>query len=419
MRSVWLAIAAVTPLLAQSVTYTRDIAPIFQQKCRQCHRSNDIAPFALDSYETAFDWKDDIKLAISDQRMPPWKPVSGHGEFRGDFSLTNEERDLITSWVNQGAPKGDDADLPADEIPEGEWSLGEPDLTLQMPEPFTPPTGKDMYRCFVLPVGSAETKFISATDIIPGDRRTVHHVVLFVDPTGDSEKLDAADPGPGYNCFGGPGFDIYGGALLRGDALALGGWAPGTRATHLPSGVALQLPPNSRVVMQIHYFVRRGTVADQTRVGLYFSKAQPEKRLMFVPALDTRFVIPAGAERHSVTASFIVPPLFDAHLINIFPHMHLLGTEIKVESVSLGGRNVTPLIYIDKWDFNWQGPYTYVKPLALPALSTVRVTCTFNNSDSNPRNPSNPVKPVRRGEGTEDEMCIAALGITLDRERLR
>lgn len=419
MRSVLLAVAAAAPLLAQSVTYTRDIAPVFQQKCRQCHRANDIAPFALDSYEAAFDWKDDIKLAIADKRMPPWKPVEGHGDFRGNFSLTTEERDLITSWVNQGAPKGDDADLPADPTPAGEWTLGEPDLTLQMPEPYSPPTGKDMYRCFVLPVGSAETKFVSAADILPGDRRTVHHVILYIDPTGESEKLDAADPGPGYTCFGGPGFDIDAGAVLRGDALALGGWAPGTRAAHLPDGVGLQLPPNSRVVMQVHYYVRRGTGTDQTRVGLYFSKSKIEKRLIFVPALDTRLNIPAGAEKHTVTANFMVPPLFDAHLINIFPHMHLLGTQIKVESVGLGGRNVTPLIYIDNWDFNWQGPYTYVKPVALPALNTVRVTCTYNNSESNPRNPSNPVKPVRWGEGTEDEMCLSFLGITLDRERLQ
>jgi mono/diheme cytochrome c family protein len=419
MRAALLGALATVPVFAQSVTYTRDIAPIFQQKCRICHRPNDIAPFSLDSFEAAFDWKDDIKFAVQERRMPPWKPVAGHGEFRGNFGLSSEERDLIASWVNQGAARGDDGDVGAGEPPAGEWVLGNPDMTLEMPEPFSPPTGKDLYRCFVMPTGFDRTTFVSAADILPGDRRIVHHVILYLDPTGVSERLDEQDPGPGYTCFGGPGFDIDAAAVLRGDALALTGWAPGTRAAHLPDGVALQVPPKARIVAQVHYYVRRGSGTDQTRVGLYFSKSAVEKRLIWVPALNTRLNIPAGAAKHTEVANFAIPPLFDAHLINIFPHMHLLGTQIKAERVGLGGRSTEPLIYIDNWDFNWQGPYQYVDPVPLPALSTVRVTCTFDNSASNPRNPNNPLKPVRWGEGTEDEMCLAFLGITLDREKLQ
>ncbi len=418
-----LAIAA--PLAAQSVTYTRDVAPIFQAKCQQCHRPNDIAPFALDGYEAALDWKGDIKLAVSEGRMPPWKPVAGAGDFRGNFSLTQEEKDKILAWVDLDGPKGEDSDMPAPLPERGEWVLGEPDLVLQMPEPYTPPRGKDMYRCFVLPTGVEETKYVGAYDVLPGDRRSVHHVILFTDTTGEAEKLDAKDPEPGYTCFGGPGTPISATDLFGGNSLGLGGWAPGTRPSHLPDGVGVEMAPKTRVVMQIHYYARSGASPDQTRVGLYYAKSKVEKRLIYLPVLplDARgnvsLTIPAGANRHVVNTEFLVPLLLGAQVVSVFPHMHLLGTDIKAEIVDTLGRNPRPLVHIDKWDFNWQGPYVFSEPVKLPALNRVRLSCTYDNSAANPRNPNNPLKTVRWGEGTEDEMCLVFLGVTFDRDRLQ
>lgn len=413
------------PLLAAIAmaqpTYTRDISRIFQAKCQQCHREGDIAPFALDSYETARDWAEDIKRVVNAGRMPPWKPVAGHGRFRGDFSLTEDEKIQINLWIDGGAVKGEDSDLPEAEPPKGDWVHGEPDFIAQMPEPFLPANGKDVYRCFVLPTDFTETRWVNATDVLPGDRRSVHHVILYLDTTGTAEKLDEKEEGPGYSCYGGPKTPVDFSNLLAG-TVALGGWAPGTRPSPLPEGIAMELPPGTRIVMQIHYYTRGGAVPDQTRVGLYFSKEKVEKRLRYVPIapIDLRgrvnMEIPAGAAEHEIRSTYIIP--LAARLVNIFPHMHLLGTRIKVELLPILGE-AKPLILIDNWDFNWQGPYTYVEPVALPMFNRVRLTCTYNNSESNPRNPSNPLKLVTWGEGTEDEMCLAFAGVTFDAERLQ
>lgn len=387
-------------------TYSKEVSRIVRDKCQACHRPNDIAPFALTTYDDARTWAEDIARVVSEGVMPPWKPVPGHGEFRDFRGLTPEERQTILDWAAAGAPEGDPADLPEPTAPAGEWLLGEPGLTLTMPEPFTPTRGRDVYRCFVLPVSSDSDLWVDAIDILPGNRRVVHHVILYIDRNGESPRLDARDDGPGYTCFGGPGFNVGIGDML-------GGWAPGTRPYRLPEGVGSRLPAGSRVVMQVHYYTATTTGPDITRAALYFSAVRPERQLYFLPAFNDRFEIPAGAESHTVRANFPVPPLFDAHLIAIFPHMHLLGKEIRVDLERLG-RPSQPLIYINRWDFNWQGGYAYQEPVALPSFSNIRLTCTFDNSEKNPRNPANPIKPVRWGEGTEDEMCLAFLAVTFD-----
>ena len=420
-RLLWL-LALGAGLAVAQPNYTRDISRIFQAKCQQCHREGDIAPFALDSYDAAKDWSEDIKRVVNAGIMPPWKPVAGHGQFRGDFSLTADEKIQINLWIDGGLEKGDDADMPPPVEAKSEWVNGEPDFIVQMKEEFVPPRTKDVYRCFVLPTDFNETRWIKATDILPGDRRSVHHVILFLDSSGQAEKLDAAEDGPGYSCYGGPKTPIDFTDLLTG-SVTLGGWAPGTRPAPLPEGIAMELPPHTRIVMQVHYYTRGGSRPDLTRAGLYFAKEKVTKKLRFIPVvpLDSRLridmTIPAGADNHAIKSTYLIPPLFDSHVVNIFPHMHLLGTQIKMELLPTSG-DPKPLIFIDKWDFNWQGTYTFVEPVAAPAFNRLQLTCTYNNSDSNPRNPNNPLNTVTWGEGTEDEMCLGFVGLTFDRERL-
>jgi hypothetical protein len=399
-------------------TYSREVSRIMQAKCQRCHRPNDVAPFALMNYSDARTWADDIKRVIEERQMPPWKPVPGQGEFRDNFGLTEDERTTIRLWANAGAPEGDPAELPQPLPDTGEWHLGQPDRILQMAEPYVVPRRKDTYRCFVIPTGLAEDRFVSAVQVLPGNRQVVHHVILFLDSTGQAEKLDAKDPEPGYECFGGPGIDLGDGGLTAAiDLLSgLGGWVPGSRTQHLPTGVGLFLPQRAKIVMQVHYYPAGRPGPDQTKVGLYYSKAPVERRLRYLPVLNTTFRIPPGDADHEVKATLPIPPLLDAHLIQIVPHMHLLGRKIAVQAERNGRQ--TSLIGIDDWDFNWQGFYTYVEPVALPAGTMVRLTCRFDNSSENPRNPHNPLTTVRWGEGTEDEMCLAFIGITFDRENL-
>lgn len=399
-------------------TWSSEVATIVGEKCARCHRAGDIAPFALTTFDEASTWAADIARVVENRTMPPWKPVPGHGSFRGDFGLTDEQRQTILDWVRAGAPQGDSAAAPEPLPGRSEWELGEPGVILTMPEPFPVNRGKDTYRCFVLPTGLTEDRFVDAIQVRPGNRSIVHHVILFLDSTGEAEKLDAAEPGPGYNCFGGPGIDIGTGGLTAVLDLmsTLGGWAPGSRTQRLPEGVGLFLPKAAKIVMQVHYYSAGRPSEDQTSVGLYLMQSRAERRMRYLPVLNTTFAIPAGERRHEVRSALPIPPLLDAKLIQIVPHMHLLGREIQVELERRGTRN--SLIYISDWDFNWQGFYTYSEAVPLPAGSIVRLTCRFDNSADNPRNPNNPLRTVRWGEATEDEMCVGFLGVTFDRENL-
>lgn len=401
---------------AQGPTYARDISRIYQAKCQICHRDGDVAPFSLNNYDDAATWAFDTVRVISNGTMPPWKPVAGYGEFRDNYSLTPDEKQAILDWITNGMDPGDPADLPDPPTNTSAWGLGDPDITLTVPAPFTPDMGSDVYRCFVLPdTGLGVDTYLSAVDVRPGNRQIVHHVLIFTDTTGTAAKLDGQDGNPGYNCFGGPGIPVdTTNPLAALDALSgIAGWAPGTRPHFLPDGIGLLIPGNSRIVMQVHYHPFGITGPDQTQIGLYLMRSQIQKRLYNIPVVNTEFKVPPGAVQ-DVTATFPPVPLpLSAKAILVFPHMHLIGKKIKMDLIESGGKT-TPMIYEDNWDFNWQGGYTFVNPLAVPAFSKIKVTCTFDNTADNPRNPNNPLKTVGWGEQTTDEMCIGFVGLTLD-----
>jgi len=380
-----------------------------QAKCGQCHRANDIAPFAITHYEVVAAWGEDIKRVVTNKLMPPWKPVPGHGEFRDSYALTDEEKQTILDWVEAGVPEGDRADLPPAPEATGDWALGEPDQVIEMSKEFTPPRGTDVYRCFVMPANFDAKQFLTAIDVRPGNRQIVHHVLLYADTTGYAESMDGKDGEPGYTCFGGPGFAL----ALNG---ALGGWAPGQRARFLPEGIGIELTKGSRIVMQVHYFPVGRTGPDQTRIGLYYAKQDIQQRLFMIPVVNTSFKIPENADKYEVKANLAVLPFMDGKVIWVYPHMHLLGREIKLE-VTDSKKETRPMIYEDNWDFNWQGSYTYVEPLVIKSGSNIKLTCTFDNSEGNPRNPNKPIVPVGWGERTTDEMCLAFIGVTFDFEK--
>jgi hypothetical protein len=416
LRGVVWACALSSLAWAQGPTYSKDIAPIYQAKCQICHHDGDIAPFSLNNYDDAVTWATETRGSIINGTMPPWKPVAGYGDFRDNTSLAADEKQTILSWLTGGMPEGDPADLPDPVVYAGDWPLGTPDLALTVPQSFTPAVGGDVYRCFVLPdTGLASDTYLSAIDVMPGNRLIVHHVIIFADTTGTAAQLDGQDGMPGYSCFGGPGLPVDTTNILQAlDSLSgMGGWAPGTRAHFLPDGIGTLLPGGARVVMQVHYHPNGVTGPDQSQIGLYFMRSQIQKRLYHIPVVNMDFKVAPNTVQ-DVTAVFPPVPLpLSAKAINIFPHMHLLGRKIKADLIDISG-NVTPMIYEDNWDFNWQGAYTYTNAIPIPNYSKVRVTCTFDNTAANPKNPNDPLVTVGWGERTTDEMCLAFVGVTLD-----
>ncbi|MDQ2978984.1 MAG: ascorbate-dependent monooxygenase [Acidobacteriota bacterium] len=419
--AVWTAIAAAQPPVSRprprvipprdsgpaKITFTREISRLLQAHCQTCHHDGGIAPFPLVTYSDALFHGSLIAVNTRNRIMPPWHVDSACTEFQDDPSLAPSEIQAFSDWVDSGAPEGDPGDLPPPVAFSDGWALGAPDKVLTMSEPMTPDFSKgDVYRCFVMPTGLSEDRYVEAAEVVPGVGRMVHHVILFIDTTGASESLDAADPGPGYSCFGGPGFTL---------SSALGGWAPGNVAKRLPEGVGLALPKNSRIVMQVHYSaLARVSAPDVTSVGLHFSKKPVQKVLRIAPLINQTFVIPAGASDHVVTASLPYIPV-DVHLYSVTPHMHLLGRTMNVRATSVTGQQRC-LVDVKDWDFHWQRSYFFQDPLPLPAGSRLDLVAHYDNSASNPQNVSNPPREVRWGENTTDEMCIAFLTFTIDDE---
>lgn len=399
-------------------TFNKEVSRIFQKNCQTCHHPGDIAPFSMMSYQETRPWAKSIREAVIVRRMPPWKPQAGCGDFRDARALTQDEINTIVAWVDGGSPEGAVADAPpAMEFPDG-WPLGAPDFVAAPDTDYTPPQGQDTYRCFSVPVSSLRgDRYIQGLDVRPGNRKIVHHMIAYPDPGGKSVALDAKDPGPGYTCFGGPGFDISTSVndVIAGKSYMLGAWAPGARGYFSPEGSGIKMPggPNDRVVLQVHYHPTGEPETDRTSVGFYFAKVPVQKNLLLLPLVNTTFTIPAGAKGYQVTQNFDVPALMAGKIVGVAPHMHLLGKQIKVE-ITRPGEATQCLINVPSWDFNWQGSYLYQSAITAPGGSRVKLTCSYDNSTDNILNPNTPPKAVRWGEETTDEMALAFIAFTMD-----
>lgn len=409
------ALALVTMMLAgvevasAEPTYNREIVRLLRQHCLECHRRGDVAPFPLETYRDAHAWRAQILDSVKARRMPPWKPVPGFGEFRGVRRLSDAEIALVSRWVEAGAAEGPARDLPPLSRHD-DTSKVRIDATLAPETDFEVPANhSDIYRCFSIPTALGGDRQLTRIEVAPGNRKIVHHVLVFMDARGESASLDARDPGLGYKCFGGPGLAYTG---------VLGAWAPGMGPHVMPPGVATPLPAGARMVMQVHYHNHGGAAErDRTAIKLTFASGPVERRLRSLILANNRLVIPAGAPRHAVSFSFTIPRDRNVHAHSIVPHMHLLGREIEVTAVRPDGKKL-PLIRIDDWDFNWQGYYTFTKPVALPGGTRLDVRAVYDNSAGNPRNPSSPPRDVRWGEATTDEMVLVLIRFTDDAERL-
>lgn len=382
-------------------TYTQDVQPILQKKCQNCHRRDQVGPFALETYEQARKRAADIAAVVDDRSMPPWKPKSGFGpKLKHDPSLTKSEIAVLAAWADANAPKGDhrhgsDAAYPED----GGWTLGKPDLVLEMQEDFVVPAGgPDIYRCFVIPSNLPHDVYISAVEYQPGNRRAVHHVMAFIDLQGAARVRDQADPGPGYSSYSGAGVEVDG---------DLGGFAAGNQVSHLPDGVGRLVQGGSDVVLQVHYHPTGKREVDRTRLGLYLCRKPVKQSIHWANANNSRFRLPAGESNIEIKASWYVP--VDVEALGVTPHMHQLGRDFRMTARLPNGKTQN-LVHIPEWDPSWQNTYYFEKPITLPKGSTVDIVAHYDNS-AHPRNPHSPPRLVTWGPEAADEMCVGYVGV--------
>ncbi len=360
-------------------SYYRDVLPVLQNRCQQCHRKGEIGPFALTNFAEVRDWGPTIREAVSERRMPPWPADPHFGKFSNDMSLSDAEVATITKWVDEGCPEGNPAEKPPERKFVDGWNIGKPDRVFKMEEPFhVPATGVLGYQeIYASPVFVQDT-WVQAVECRFGNRSVVHHMLVLLDFPHDRSKSQDG--------------------LQRGFFAA---GAPGSTYFTFPKGYAKKIPKGARLRFQMHYTPNGTATEDQSKFGVILAKEkQREVQTYALGKLDIN--IPAGDADHVESAVQAVNG--DVILTTLMPHLHVRGKSFTFTVVRPNGKKET-LLSVPHWDFNWQPQYQLVKPVVLAKGSQIIVEAHWDNSADNPNNILPPVD-VQFGEQTFDEMFI-------------
>lgn len=365
------------------VTYYNQISRILQDRCVDCHREGDIAPFQLTDYDEVVGWGEMMLEVIEQGRMPPWFANPEHGEFRNDARMIEAEKELIRRWVASGSPAGDPADAPPPkQFAEG-WRIPEPDDVVYISdEPFTVPAeGVVEYQYFRVDPGWTEDKWVKASQARPDNRAVVHHIIVFFRP-------------PRNRAGGSRGF-------RRGGSVA--GYAPGGGVRIHRDGVATLVPAGSELVFQMHYTPNGSLQKDRSSAGFVFADLDEVKKQAHGGAAINRFFeIPPDAGHHKVESQYTFRR--DMLVTSMLPHMHLRGKSFRYKALYPDGSQQI-LLDVPRYDFNWQLRYELAQPKLMPAGTVLHCIAHYDNSRENLANPD-PDETVRWGDQTWEEMMI-------------
>ena len=390
-----LVFSVTTAAVFAQVTFTKDIAPLFERSCQNCHRAGSIAPMSLMSYKDSRPWARSIKEKVVRRQMPPWHIDRNVGvnKFKDDPSLSDAEIATISKWVDAGAPEGDAADMPpARQFSDlDKWHIGKPDLIVSMPKPYKlKAQGQDEYYDIDVDPHFTEDMYVSAIETKPDSGfKVVHHADtnLVEDPEDDPIGLFLNEYAVGKNA------DIFpanSGRLIKaGSKLHFNlHLHPNGEVTPVSVSVGFKIIPKGRTPEHVAFTQHMGDVAD----------------------LD----IPAGQVARS-DGYFRLPK---AAVLSAFqPHFHTRGKamcmeaiypDIRPDSARPGPARSETLSCVSDYQFGWSISYPYAEEVAplLPAGTIIHVTTWHDNTDNNKHNP-NPKNWVGYGQRTIDEMSFA------------
>lgn len=391
------AVALISPAAFADVparpTFTKDVLPILQENCQDCHRpkpinmSGMVAPFPLIEYDEVRPWAKAIAKAVNTRYMPPWFATEEfHGVFRNERSLTDDEIATIVKWVEINAPRGNPADAPEPRVfGEQEWWLGEPDLLVTLPEPiWVGDDVEDWQPNVEIPLTEEmlpENRWIKTIEAQAGSD-PVHHIVVY-----------SRTPG------GGSGAASIGGGNI-------GGLAPGAEPSLMQEGYGVLLEKGTTLRVNMHYHKEAGPgtgVWDQSRLGFFFyPKDADVKPVNIEPIGSLDFEIPPHQKDWVVGMARTFERPF--RVLNYLPHMHVRGVAAKYVAYLPDGTQET-VLDVPRYDYNWQLYYEYPEPRLFPAGTRIEVQMTFDNSAENESNPD-PNKATRFGLETTDEMAL-------------
>jgi peroxiredoxin len=362
-----------------NISYSKDVAPILQEKCVSCHINGGIGPFAMNNYEIVKGFAPMIRETVRTRRMPPYFADPHIGTFKNDQGLTAEQTKTLVHWIEAGAPRGSGPDPLAANAgktaPEWPTELGKPDVIVDLPAFKVPASGLVEYQNQVVDNPFTQNTWLKAIAMKPGDRRVLHHVV--------SNHI----PGPDQ-----PANAIPGGSV--------GSYTPGAQPQVMADNSGAPVPAGGKLHFQMHYTTMGKETTDKTEVGFYTLKTPPEyiKRSTVISTFS--LYIPAGEARHQEVAYLTFPA--DAYLYTLYPHSHYRGYHVELKAVTPDGKDAM-LLSLPKYDFNWQRDYDPVKPILVKAGTKLVATWVYDNSVHNPANPD-PKRNVTWGEQTPDEM---------------
>jgi hypothetical protein len=327
-----------------------------------------------------------IREVVQERRMPPWHADPRYGRFENDRRLTGRQRATLLAWIDRGAPLGDKQEIPAPQpFPVG-WTIGTPDMVIEMPEPYAVPAqGTIPYQYFRVPSAFTEDRWVQAAEARPGDPSVVHHILIGIDDDRQRTTEERAR-------FPQSHFVAY---------------APGDLPLVLPPGTAKRIPAGSDFSFQMHYTPIGEARADRSSIALVFAKEPPRREARTLGIVQREFEIPPGADNHPVRSSYVFAA--DADLYSLFPHMHLRGKSFRYTAHFPDGTSEI-LLSVPAYDFAWQTVYRLAEPRLMPSGTRIDCLAHFDNSPSNAVNPD-PLRKVTWGEQTFEEMMIGFIDV--------
>ncbi len=404
---------------AKPVTFSKDIAPIFQAKCQECHQPNSIAPMSLITYQDARPWARSIKERVSTHQMPPWHidKTVGVQKFKNDMSLSDDQVDKIVAWVDQGAPQGDPKDMPAPKplTTDNGWKaqrdgFGPPDLVVKSPEYTMPAEHQDVWFRPMSDIPLTESRWVKLVEIRPTNmkaRKIIHHSIAYLVLNNDPDAVNTGTAtGPNSR------FDAVDDLVNRRPQLME--WAIGKGYDLYRPGTGKLLVPGEKISWDQHIHAVGEEITGGSEIGIWFYKKgeEPKKRsyLIGFTGIDRTKMLDIPPNSMAMTEGFTV--LKENALIENFqPHFHLRGKAMEVEAILPdGGRQV--ISYVGNFNFNWMTNYIYDDDAAplLPKGTVIHVTAWYDNTKGNKNNPD-PDQWVGYGDRTVDEMAHAWMNV--------
>jgi hypothetical protein len=408
--------AADTP--ARQVTFSRDVAPIFQAKCQECHQPNSIAPMSLITFQEARPWARSIKERVAARQMPPWHIDKSVGvqRFKNDISLTDQQVDTIVSWVDGGAPQGDPKDLPPPRplVTDNEWKavkdgFGPPDLVIRSSEYTMAAQHQDVWYRPMSDIPLTEPRWAKLVEIRPTNlkgRRVIHHSIAYLVLTNDPDAVSTGTAN-------GPDRGAEPDDLVN-RRPQLMEWAIGKGYDLFRPGTGKLLLPGEKISWDQHIHAVGEEVTAGSEIGIWFypKGQEPEKRsylIGFTGLRQPRF-LDIAPNSISQTEGFTVLKE-NALITNFQPHFHLRGKAMQVEAILPDGSSQI-LSYVGNFNFNWMTNYIYADDAA-PLLrkgTVIHVSAWYDNTRANKNNPD-PDQWVGYGDRTVDEMAHAWMNV--------